>query len=200
MGYSWDVKECSVEHCHSPKWAHGLCSAHLYRKKNGKPLDPPIATNMRNASLKDRLDAYADVRGPDECWLWQRFCDDFGYGHVYDPATKASRDAHVAAWELANGPVPEGMLVRHLCNVPACVNPRHLALGTQADNMRDKVEHSRQQKGEECYNSKLTAAQVIEIRERYAAGGIAQTALAREYGTSSQNICAIIHRKAWTHV
>jgi hypothetical protein len=56
--------------------------------------------------------------------------------------------AHRWAWVRANGPIPEGQKVLHTCDVPACVNPAHLFLGTQAANMADKVAKGRQAKGE----------------------------------------------------
>lgn len=70
-----------------------------------------------------------------ECWLWKGGVDKDGYGKVtIDYRTwKASR----AAWHLLVGPIPEGMLVLHKCDVPLCCNPDHLWLGTQSDNIRD---------------------------------------------------------------
>ena len=68
------------------------------------------------------------------CWLWLGFISPDGYG---------TRLAHRRAWELARGPIPDGMLVCHRCDVRHCVNPDHLFLGTHLDNMRDMIRKGR---------------------------------------------------------
>jgi hypothetical protein len=131
--------------------------------------------------------------GLDACWLWTASTSGAGYGNIgMDGAMKS---AHRISWELANGPIPPGMLVRHKCDNPPCVNPRHLLLGTHSDNMQDMLERGRQAKG-----SKVTEEMVREIRSRYSAGGISQKSLAAEYGIGQRHICGIILRQRWKHV
>ena len=81
-----------------------------------------------------RLTARTDRSG--ECWLWTRGVTAAGYGRFmlggYDLY------AHRAAYEAYVGPIPEGQLILHSCDTPACVNPAHLRPGTQQDNMRDR--------------------------------------------------------------
>lgn len=142
---------------------------------------------------------------PDDngCMLWKGTIGDRGYGQLTrHPATSGSRIiyAHRFAFELAYGPIPEGMHVLHQCDVRSCVNPTHLFMGTQADNMADKTAKGRQQKGEQCNLSKLTAEAVIDIRLRYQAGGITQKKLAAEYSISIANVCAILVRRSWKHL
>jgi hypothetical protein len=81
--------------------------------------------------------------GPDACWPWMAYRNRDGYGSFrVDDHTES---AHRVAWVEENGPVPEGMDVLHHCDNPPCCNPRHLFLGTAADNARDSVAKGRHQ-------------------------------------------------------
>lgn len=71
------------------------------------------------------------------CWLWMGGCTQSGYGR-FSIHSRMHR-AHRVAWELTNGPIPEGICVLHRCDNPPCVRPSHLWLGTAADNQRDCV-------------------------------------------------------------
>jgi hypothetical protein len=83
------------------------------------------------------------------CWLWHGAVTGRGdYGRTILGARKGrTRPAHRVAYELTRGPIPEGMCVCHACDVPLCVNPEHLFLGTQADNVADMVAKGRVAKG-----------------------------------------------------
>lgn len=149
-----------------------------------------------------RLERYIDKsQGDDKCWLWTGNKSKKGYGLFSIDYTKGG-GAHRAAWELYVGKIPDGLHVCHYCDVPACVNPKHLFLGTNMDNVKDKMKKGRMppQKGEDGGNVKLTNGDVLKIRERYAAGGETTRGLAKEYNMSQCQIQRILARQSWTHI
>jgi len=76
------------------------------------------------------------------CWIWKGSSFLNGYGQFY--CDKKNKKAHRIAWEIVNGPIPEGMLICHKCDVRSCVNPAHLYVGTQKENIKDCIERRRQ--------------------------------------------------------
>lgn len=193
------MNECAVLGCDRPPRALGLCEAHYRRMKKGKPLDTPVRKVFRG-TVEARLAEYTDRRGPDECWEWTCGRDDDGYGEISVGGSSKHRRAHVVAWELANDRlVPAGYCVMHVCDNPPCVNPGHLLLGTNLDNLADRDRKGRQQRGEQHARARLTEADVRNIRRAWKRGE-SLTALGVEYGTTPQNIYSIVHRKSWTHI
>jgi hypothetical protein len=87
-----------------------------------------------------RFEQKVQKDGP-RCWLWTGGKTGAGYG-AFKMNSKVVA-AHRAAYEFYVGPIPRGLLVRHLCDNPLCVNPEHLATGRDADNVRDRVEAGR---------------------------------------------------------
>ena len=134
------------------------------------------------------------------CWLWTGAeADGTGYG-VFNSGD-GSIGAHVFAFELANPGVDRrGQVVRHTCDVKLCVNPKHLAIGTQRDNVADMDRRGRRvsnpRRGEAHVNSKLTAESVIEARKAYAAGASIRS-LARLYGVTSPTMTSALRGKTW---
>jgi len=102
---------------------------------------------------------------------------------------------HVVAWELTNGPVPDGLYVCHKCDNPPCINPRHLFLGTAATNTHDMIAKLRHSYGE-AHATKLTDHDVQEVR-RLIAAGRTQQSLAEEFGVSRSMIGHIGQFKRW---
>lgn len=106
--------------------------------------------------------------------------------------------AHRAAYELLVGPIPDGMRVLHRCDNPPCVNPEHLWVGTDADNVADMVRKGRNRsvRGEAAPRAKLNDAAVRAIR----ATPERAVTLARRYGVAESTISAVRHRVNWKHV
>ncbi|HSK44714.1 MAG TPA: HNH endonuclease, partial [Candidatus Binatia bacterium] len=92
------------------------------------------------------------------------------------------------------------LVVCHKCDVPACVNPDHLFLGTPRDNVRDRQEKGRGIQGEKVHSSKLSEAQVRRIKTMLAEGRLYMTELAREYGVTASTIARIAKGMSWRHV
>jgi len=111
-----------------------------------------------------------------------------------------SRRAHRISYEEFIGPIPEGKIVCHTCDNPGCINPAHLFVGDNSDNMNDMVIKGRSLKGEKHPGNKLTALDVSQIRARYTPGAIRQEDLAQEFGVNQTTIERIINRKIWKHI
>ena len=119
---------------------------------------------MARLTIQERFWSKVDRSG--ECWLWTA-AKVQGYGS-FD-----GRRAHRVAWELAYGPIPKGVgyhgtCVLHRCDTPACVNPAHLRLGTQADNMADRDAKGRQRRPREQRVTPLTPEQAREQKQAEA--------------------------------
>lgn len=140
-------KPCTVSGCERPHNARGYCFGHYERwKKLGHPdADRPLNTHVHpTASLADRLARRIPAGlSDDECWIWQGAVGGRKPGRGYSGYGKFTvrgrqYDAHRVSWELHNGrPIPHGYQVMHKCDTPLCVNPRHLGIGTNDDNMAD---------------------------------------------------------------
>lgn len=135
---------------------------------------------------------------PKGCWIWTAGKDKDGYG-VITQSSKMKK-AHRVSYEWAKGPIPEGMQVLHSCDTPSCVNPEHLSVGTTQANQQDKMNKHREAKGEVQGSAKLTAEQVIAIREEYAAGGIGTRPLAKKFKIGRTQLVRIIRREDWKHI
>jgi hypothetical protein len=135
------------------------------------------------------------------CWVWVGAHDRDGYGMFNPRGGTSEQRAHRWSWLLNVGSIPDGDHVLHRCDNPPCIRPEHLFTGTELDNARDKVAKDRHAYGEHNANAKLTADNVVEMRRRYAEGGVSYRELAEEYGlqwwSSAKNI---IRRRSWKHV
>lgn len=154
-------------------------------------------------SLKERFEAKVVVNPDSGCWEWTAARQSCGYGNIKVDGKAAK--AHRVSYGMYVGEIPEGIHVLHKCDNRKCVNPEHLFLGTNADNVADKVAKNRQygggaKRGEEHGGSKLTDLQVEEIRELYTLGGYSQHYLGRLFGVGQQQVSRIIHNQQRTYL
>ena len=138
---------------------------------------------------------------PNGCWIWTSYVNKDGYGMLsYSGKTERS---HRFVWMMEYGEIPAGMCICHKCDNPACVNPDHLFLGTQRQNIVDMCSKERQRgsgKGERHHMSKLTREQVLEIRELYESGQYTIRKLADVYPVGRSMVWYIVSGKNWIHV
>lgn len=158
-------------------------------------------------SAEDRF--WEKVNKTETCWLWTGSIRGGGYGKF--SVDKKMVGVHRFSWILHYGSIPavpdtdyRGTCVLHKCDVPSCVRPDHLFLGSNLDNVRDRDLKGRagggSLPGEKQAQSKLNTAQVLEIRTCYKTGLYTQKDLSRTFGVSQPVISLIINRKDWTHV
>ncbi len=149
----------------------------------------------KRKTLFERL--WDKVLKTETCWIWQGSLKQNGYGQISENRKKLY--PHRVSYIFHKGLIPENMNVCHSCDNRRCVNPQHLFLGTQADNMNDMNNKGRHARGTKTNMSKLTDIQVIEIRSKYSSG-IKNAVLCKEYGVSHSTIHRVVHNKLWIHV
>ena len=131
------------------------------------------------------------------CWEWHAQKVKGGYGRT---RYKTRRElAHRVFYQLANGPIPPTLEVRHTCDNASCVNPKHLLVGTHLDNMEDAVSRNRMAAGESHPKAKLTVKQIKDIHKRYSQGEGVRS-LGRLFGVVHGTVSAIVHRRIWRNV
>lgn len=170
------------------------------------PTNKAADETLSYSATLDTARFWSKVERTDRCWLWRGAINPkSGYGRFSDKrrATKAGRMvpwplyAHRVAWELTHGPIPKGQSVLHHCDVPNCVNPRHLFLGTQKTNMQDA-----QQKGR-LHVSRPKSQQIsdsaIADMKRLAAEGARQIDIARQFGVSKTFVCLLLKGRRRQH-
>ena len=144
-----------------------------------------------SVKLSDAERFWSKVDRSGDCWLWTGSFLKDGYGQFRLNRTTVT--ASRLAWELTYGSIPVGMLVCHKCDNPPCCNPAHLFLGTPRDNRRDCAAKGRVT----AWKAVVTKADTLVIRAAYAAGGVTQAELGRQFGISQTSVSCIVRRKTW---
>jgi hypothetical protein len=149
------------------------------------------------ATAVERLDAGSIPEPNTGCQLWVRSTR-HGYGTLW--VLGVAYRAHRLSWQLANGPIPDGLFVCHRCDTPSCINPLHLFLGTIADNTADMVRKGRNRtnpyRGGRHPNAKLTDDQADAIRRVMAAGGNLKE-VAREFGIDRTSVTNVVKGRTY---
>ena len=151
----------------------------------------------RWGDTKDRFWDKVNKKGHNDCWEWTGYIMN-GYGRFVDSDVKKEIGAHRYSYKL-HFTDPLDKNVCHKCDNTKCVNPSHLFLGTQQDNIKDMMLKNRQNKGEVNGNRILTNAQVLDIR-KLRSEGLSVKQLSSQFSTSSDNIYCIINRTTWKHI
>lgn len=174
------------------------CKAPLVRPKSASErqwiakrfCSQPCKSRAPRASVVDRFWAKVERMGQNECWPWKGTRDKYGYGRLANFPKGSPLKAYRVSWALANGPVPAGVVVRHKCDNPPCVNPTHLELGTQKDNARDTSARGRLNP-KSLLNlrhdkalSTVDMEMVVEMRSR----GLSLPVIAKRFGVDSSTV------------
>ena len=165
------------------------------------PLDRPICSDLsyetfqrRRRNFELRFWSKVEKRSGAECWPWLASKAHFGHGQFKVGGKHGSCvHAHRVAWELTFGDIPAGAVVRHRCDNPPCVNPAHLVIGTQDDNINDRVRRGRSAAGDKHGRAKLTSADVANIRLSQEPISI----LAKNYGVNRETVRAAKSGRNW---
>lgn len=201
---------CIAERCDRQAIRRGRCSSHYGEWLRITPLadrEPPNELERFWSKVDKNGPTIRGALGP--CWIWTdgRQLPPFDYGVFHIERTKqigsgsTSVGAHRYALALALGrPIRAELFARHLCDNPPCVNNEgHLSEGTSQENVDDAVARGRHKVGVMDPNAKLSAADVLAIRVRAAAGEL-RRALAAEYGVAESLISGIVRGHRWRHV
>ncbi len=141
-----------------------------------------------------------------DCWIWTAGKNNAGYGQFWPDARCSPMYAHRFAWVLHFGPIPDKLNILHNCDNPSCVNPNHLTMGTQVENMRHMVDTGRYKntpplrQGQAHGMHKLSDVDVRIIQRLCNARILNQSQIAAVFQVTVTQINRIHRRKAWTHI
>lgn len=169
--------------------------------RRGKEINV-LRDGNRFAAMDEKERFLSKIRKDGDCWIWTDCLTTYGYGKFTARGGK-TEVAHRTAWRLFRGEIPGSLFCLHRCDTPACVNPDHLFLGTQLDNMRDMVvkgrigvrgHHKNREKA-----AKITVETAREIKRRLLDGERAAF-IARSLGVSSSIVYNIKGNRTWAGV
>ncbi len=138
----------------------------------------------------------------DGCRIWLGSTDSSGYGQFTPEWGGGECRIHRWVVEEAQGSIPPDAIVMHTCDHPSCINPAHLRVGTQQDNVHDAYSKGRRPiyRGEEHGMAKLNTSNVQDIRRRLIAGGETITHIARQYNVDRTTVSCVRNNKTWRHL
>lgn len=186
-------RTCTVAGCDRFILARAMCRLH-YDRSRRQPRHRPPGLSPREVF---RYHMPGEPPTADRCWEWSATRDKRGYGVVGIDYRMVF--AHRLSYEILVGPIPDGLLTRHTCDNPPCVNPAHLLLGTDADNSDDKVRRWRHTYGSRHPMAKLCDDDVRQARALHADGWSIK-AIAQRFGVHHATMSAIVRRQRWKHI
>lgn len=151
---------------------------------------------MIDPTLQQRLEKH--IISKTDCWLTDLYCNRHGYPKI--SFNQQPINASHASFQLYNGEIPKGMFVLHKCDNPACINPKHLFLGTQRDNMKDMASKKRSTYGSKNPTAKLNEEQVLEIKRLLSETNLSQQKIAQLFNVDRKIVSGIKNGKIWKHV
>lgn len=140
------------------------------------------------------------INKTDSCWLWTSAFGDRGYGVFWVGGTKRSVFAHRYSYELHKGGIPDGQIVMHSCDNPACVNPDHLSTGTYKDNTQDAYRKNRRGVGSNATGSKPSMTELTAQRLKIVLGCLPRATLAELFGISVATLKNVRRERNWKHI
>lgn len=136
------MRTCSVKGCDRKHYGRSYCQMHYNRWRNAGDVNAVRPGHRFTVIPVDTRIARNTVTLPSGCIVYTGKSTNHS-GHKTIHHAGKDRSVHRVAWELANGPIPAGLVIRHKCDNPPCVNVDHLELGTVADNVRDRDQRGR---------------------------------------------------------
>lgn len=187
------ICECRLSRCRrkflaNVKWVGKFCCRKHYREY------------ARTEGTILRFWKRVKVRSKDECWEWIGRVDKHGYGRIEREGTDVLASRIAMEIKLGRSLTSKECSL-HSCDNPACVNPKHLWLGSQGDNMKDMVKKGRSSRlpGESNGKSRFKTQEILRMRKLFDSGKRI-IEIAREYKTAQPVINRIVHRKRWKHI
>lgn len=182
---------CSIDGCSKTVNGRGWCAMHYHRfRATGDPL------GGKSRSTPAVVRFWSKIERTDSCWEWRGGRSSNGYGVLYVDGRQVG--AHRFSYETLVGPIEGDLFVLHECDNKGCVNPEHLHLGTQADNMMERTERGRADapRGTAHRSAKLTEDDIRAIRNDQRSLSV----IANEYNVVISCISRIRNRRSWRHV